>query len=129
MNAFQLRQQDNAFLFVGVRASDNCRDRFGVARVVRKVWHVGRDIEEIAGPHDRVVLKTLAVPDVRGAAQRVDRSLMGRVLMHKGAAAGRNREKLHVDCLRANRLRRNADSVLQTLFADERLAGSKPFAN
>jgi hypothetical protein len=47
MNAFQLRQQDNAFLFVGVRASDDRGDRFGLARVVRKVWYVGRDVEAL----------------------------------------------------------------------------------
>jgi hypothetical protein len=54
---------------------------------------------------------------------------MGSVLMCKSAPAGRNRQKLHMDRLGANRLRRNADGVLQTLFADERLAGPKPFTN
>src|SRR5215469_17482239 len=75
MNAFQLRQQDNAFLFVGVGASDNRRDRFGLAGVVRQMRYVGRYIEEISGLHDRVVLEALAVPYMRDPAQGVDRSL------------------------------------------------------
>ena len=129
MNAFELRQQDNAFLFVGVGASDDRRDRFGFAGVVRQVRNISRDVKEIPGLHRRVVLETLSVPHVRDAVQCVDRSFVGRVLMRKSAPTGCNGEKLHVDRLRANRLRRNADRVLQTLFADERLTGPKLFAN
>jgi hypothetical protein len=93
MNAFKLRQQDNAFLFGGVGAGDDRRDRFGLAGVVRQVRNISWDVEEIPGHHNRVVLKALAVPHVRDAVQRVDRSLVTRVLMRKGAPAGRNGEK------------------------------------
>ena len=53
MNAFQLRQQDNAFLFVGVRASDNRSDRFALAGIVRQMRNLSRNVEEISGLDDR----------------------------------------------------------------------------
>jgi len=129
MDAFQLRQQDDAFLLVGISARDDRGDRFGLARVVRQVRNISRDIKEISRLHDRVMLKAFAVPHVRDAAQRVDRSLVGRVLVRKRAPAGRNGEKLHMDRFRACRLGRNAHGVLQALFADERVSWPKLFAN
>jgi hypothetical protein len=36
MNAFKLRQQDNAFLFVWVGAGDERGDRFGLTGIVRQ---------------------------------------------------------------------------------------------
>ena len=48
MNAFELRQQDHAFLLVGIGASDDGRNRLRLAGVVRKVRDIGWNVEEIA---------------------------------------------------------------------------------
>ena len=129
MNAFQLRQQNNAFLLVGVGTGDDRGNRLGLARVVRQVRNISRDIEEISRLNDRVVLKAFTVPHMGDAAQRVNRRLMGRMLMCKGAPAGWHGEKLHVDRFRARRRRRDADGILQTLFADKRLSRPQLFAS
>jgi hypothetical protein len=88
MNAFKLQKQDNAFLFAGVGAGDDRGDRFGLTRVERQVRNISRDVEEIPGLYDRMVLEALAVPHVRDAAQCVDRSLVPRTLWAKARPPG-----------------------------------------
>lgn len=48
----QLRQQDDAFLFVGIGAGDDRRGRAG-AQIGRQMRHSGRNVEEVTGlDHD-----------------------------------------------------------------------------
>ena len=73
MNTFELRQQHHTLLLVGIGAGDDGRNRLRLARIVWKMRDIGRDVEEIAWLDHRVMLQPLAVPDVRYAAQGVDR--------------------------------------------------------
>ena len=84
----QLRQHDHAFLFVGVGARDDGDGGLGLAPVVGQVRRVGRDVDEVAGARDDVVLEALAVPGARFAAQHVDRRLVRDVLVGRRPRAG-----------------------------------------
>ena len=84
MNRLKLRQQDDAFLLIGVSPGNDGGHRLRRARIVGQVRHIGGYIEEIPGPNNRVVLQTLTMPDMRNATQRIDRCLVGRMLVREG---------------------------------------------
>ena len=69
------------------------------------------------------MLEPLAPPHPALAAQHIDRRLVRLVLMSLRAAAGRDRQQLHMDRLRAHGVGGNGGRVVEPLLADERLAG------
>jgi hypothetical protein len=118
----EVGQQDDAFLFVGVGAGDDGDGAFRGARVVGQVGHVRRDVEEVCGPEQDVVLELMAVPHGAYSAEHVDRALVGCVLVGFGSAAGRDGKQLHVDGLGANRFRGDGRGIHEALFALEGFA-------
>lgn len=116
---FQLRQQDHALLLVRVGAGDHRRHRLRLAAIVRQVRDVGGDVDELAGPRDRVILQTLAPEAARNAGEDVDRRLMGFVLVGVGPLTGRDLKKLHVQGFGIDRLGRDRRTVEVSLLAAE----------
>ena len=66
-------------------------------QIGRQMRHAGRDVEEVAGLDEDMVLELVAVPGIDLAGEHVDRGLMAFMHMRLGAAAGRQRQKMHAD--------------------------------
>jgi len=81
------------------------------------VRNAGRDVEEITGLHQDVVLQPLAIPGVDFAGEHVDRGLMVLVEMGLGGGARRHGEHMHADGPGTNGLGRDAFEVAKPLFS------------
>ena len=78
---FELRQQNDTLLLVGISTCDDCHATFCVAPIVGQVRHVDRDVKKVAGAGDEVVLKSIAVPTAGFAAQDINGRFVAFVLM------------------------------------------------
>ncbi len=124
MEGVQVGQEDYAFLFVGIGAGDDGDCVFRGARVVREMGHVRRDVEEVSGAKQDVLLELIAVPHAANSAEHVDRAFVGGVFVGFRAATRRDGEELHVDGLRTYGLGGDGWGVHQALLALVGFSGS-----
>src|SRR5262249_23656984 len=108
--------QHHAFLLVRVGASNHER-RGLVAEIRRQMGHTSRDVKHLALPHDAVMLEPFAIPTVRLAGERIDRRLMLLMLVRLAPPTGWDREQVHADALRADRLLCNTLEIGEALLA------------
>ena len=106
--------QHHALLLVRVRPGDHREHRLG-APVDRQVRDARGDVHEVARSHLLAVHEALAPPELAVPADRVDRRLVRLVAVRLRAAAGRDRQRVQAEPLRADRLRRDARGVRQAL--------------
>ena len=124
MESLEVRKEDYAFLFVGVGAGDDSDGAFGSARVVGEMRHVCRDIEEVRGAEQDVLLQLIAVPHATDSTEHVDGALVRGVFVGFGAATRRDGQHLHVDGLRTDGLRGDSGGVHEALLALKGFAGT-----
>ena len=119
VNPIQLRQEPNALLLIGIRAGDDGDAGFGIAGVVGKVGHAGRDVDEIAAVDGHVFLQVLTVPHSGLAADDVDGALVTFVQVGPGAFARWDRQQVHAESPGAGAFGGDALTVGKRLLAGE----------
>ena len=88
-----------------------------VAQIGRQMRHAGRNVEEVAGLDDDVMLQPVAIPGVDLAGEHVDRRFVAFVQMRLGAGAGRHRQHVHADAGGTDRFGGYAGEIGQSLLA------------
>src|SRR5260221_11375510 len=86
----QFWQEDDAFLLIGIRASDHRLAWLGLAAVGGQVRHARWAEEKLTRAADEILAQTLAVPHVGLAAQHVKCRSALSVQRRLGQAARRN---------------------------------------
>src|SRR5690606_11882792 len=120
---FEVRQQDDAFLFAGVGARDDRRAGSG-SGVEGQVGYVGGDVDEVPGLGLQPVLEALAPVHHRTAGKLVDSGLVRGVLVGAGAAAGRDRPKAHADAGGADAFTSESRIIGESLLAGVAFGGA-----
>ncbi len=116
VEGFEVGQEDYAFLFIGVSAGDDGNCVFRGAGVVREMRHVGRDVEEVRGAEQDVLLELIAIPHAASTAEHIDGGFVRGVFVGFGTATRRDGEELHVDGLSTYGLGGDGGGIHETLL-------------
>lgn len=119
----KLRQENDALLLVRIR-SGNERRTGRVGKIGWQMRHTSRNVEQVAGMYDDMMLQSVPIPGVGRSGQDVDHRFMSLMQVRPGTPPWRDRKEVHADAGRPYRLRRNALNIIETLPA---IVGSSGF--
>ena len=121
---FKLWQQNNAFLFVRIRAG-NDRAGFAVIGVERQVRAIGRDVNHVARFGLHHILKVFAPIHARPSRELINRGFVGLMFMRLGPAARWDREDVHTYARTAHCFAGDTFKIIKSLFPGVRLSGTQ----
>jgi hypothetical protein len=68
MDAIEFRQQDNALLFIWIRAGDDSYAALGCAEIIGQMRYAGGNVDKISGLSGEMFFESLAKPHAGFAA-------------------------------------------------------------
>jgi hypothetical protein len=118
MEAIKFRQQYDAFLLIGIGASNDRNAFFRIAEIVGQMGHISGDVDKVAAFGGEVFFESLAVPHAGLAAQDINSGLVTIMPVRLSPSTGWYSHYLQVDCLRTYRFRRDPWRIQERLLAN-----------